>query len=220
MGLYDRLCHAEIPNIAVHYFMAALGELERGKMTRAQVISAFAIQPAEEADLDALVARIVPVPESISLGATVTLTNIGANFDTTVASKGLGFVRIEGAGISGLEWTCRWNKVGTGTLHFQLWDETTGTELALISDAGAAGDNRQQTETIVPGAPLAAGSHLLRVRARSTVATDDPVYYGSSLRIRRVDQLFAEVLHEILLLAEMKVAPYDSVAAVQARLGG
>jgi hypothetical protein len=220
MGFYDRLFRTEQPTISVHPFMAALGELERGKMTRAQVISAFSIQPAEEAAFDALVARVVPVPESISLGATVVLTNVGASYDAIPASKGLGFVRVEGAGISGVEWTARWNKIGSGTLSFQLWDETTSTELAVINDAAAAGDNRQQTETIIPGSPLAAGSHLLRVRAKSTVATDDPVYYGSSLRIRRVEQLYAESVHEVLILGESKIAPYDTAAALQARLGG
>jgi hypothetical protein len=218
MGLIERLMGDEPPKLSVHPFHGALGEWERGNKTRAEVISAFSIQASEEAELDALFARLVPVPESISMGGTVVLTNVGANFDTTSASKGLGFVRVEGAGITGAEWTCRWNKIGTGTLDFQLWDETTSTQLAIITDTAAAGDNRQQTETIVPGSPLSVGSHLLRVRVRSSVATDDPVYYGSSLRIRRASQLPSTVIHEILCLAEMK-ALYSTAAAVRTRLG-
>lgn len=188
-------------------------------MTRAQVISGFGLTAPEEAELDAIFGKMIPPPDSISIGSIVTLTNIGASYDAIAASKGLGFVRVEGAGISGVEFVVRYNKVGTGTLSFQLWDDTTAAEVGVINDAAAAGDNKQGTLNIVPPGPLAPGLHTLRVRAKSTVAADDPVYYGASLRIRRVDVMWSEVLHEVLLLAESVVPPYDTAAEVRTRLG-
>lgn len=219
MGLLERLTHEETPHVSVHGFMAALGELERGQMTRAQVLAAFNVQPAEEADLDALAALTLPAIENLSLGGYVVCTNIGATFDSSGPAKGLGFARIDGRGVTGLEWAVRWNKVGTGTLSWQLWDDTEASQVALVSDAAAAGDNRQQVETVTPPAPMPAGLHTLRVRGRSTVAADDPVYYGSALRIRRAAALSAEVLHEVLLLAELHVAPVATAAALRTRLG-
>lgn len=219
MGLLERLTHEQVPHIPAHAFMAALAELERGKMSRAQVLAAFGIAAEEEADLDALAALTAPEQEPISLGGYTICTNIGATFDATGPAKGLGFVRLEGRGITGLEWTIRWNKVGTGTLSWQLWDDTTGAEVALHEDTAAAGDNRQQVVAVVPPAPLAAGLHTLRVRGRSTVATDDPVYYGSALRVRRAEALSAPVLHEVLLLADARIAPVADAIALRARLG-
>ena len=219
MSLIERLIGTEEPKLPVHQLMSALGEWERGKMTRAQVISGFGLTTPEEAELDAIFGKMVPPPDSISIGGIVTLTNVGASYDAIAASKGLGFVRVEGAGISGVEFVVRYNKVGTGTLSWQLWDDTTTAEVGVINDAAAAGDNKQGTVNIVPPGPLAPGLHTLRVRAKSTVAADDPVYYGASLRIRRVDVMWSEVLHEVLLLAEYGVPPYDNPAAIRTRLG-
>lgn len=69
MALYDRLVGYDpgfAPltglKIAVHQFVAGLAEGARGAVTRAQIITAFGIQPAEEADLDALIAKAVALP--------------------------------------------------------------------------------------------------------------------------------------------------------------
>jgi hypothetical protein len=233
MGLVERLMGTELPKIPWHQFSACMGEWERGKMTRAQVLTGLAqisrnqdetnsphpLTAPEEAELDALFAKIIPATETHPLGAFVTLTNIGATYDSTVAAKGLGMTYIEGAGLTGLQWHCRWNKIGTGTLSFQLWNETAGAELALIEDAAVAGDNRSDTKTVVPGVPLAPGLHLVRVRAKSTVATDDPLYYGGTLRVRRVDTLTSDILEKIGVLSEKAIPPLATPAAVRARLG-
>ena len=70
MALYDRLVgyvpgFAELPpgeqKIGVHQFMAGLAELGRGQATRAQVIAAFAITPAEEPELDFIIGKATPL---------------------------------------------------------------------------------------------------------------------------------------------------------------
>ena len=58
----------------------------------------------------------------------------------------------------------------------------------------------------------------MRIRAKSTVAADDPVYFGASILIRRIEKLTASELHEVLLLAE-EGAKYATEAALKARLG-
>ncbi len=70
MALYDRLVgyspgFAELPpgqnKIGVHTFVAGLAEVGRGQATRAQMIVAFAIVPAEEAELDFIIGKATPL---------------------------------------------------------------------------------------------------------------------------------------------------------------
>jgi hypothetical protein len=73
------------------------------------------------------------------------------------------------------------NKAGTGTQSWQLWNETDGTQVAVIDDAAAVGDNKILTTTA--GVNLS-GLKKIRVRAKSTTAADDPVYYGACAVLR------------------------------------
>jgi hypothetical protein len=119
----------------------------------------------------------------ISLGSYLVLTNIGASFDTVNAlQRGLGIVEMDMTGYDSVRFTVRVNKVGTGTQEWQLWNETDASQVALISDSAAAGDNKLLTTTVT-GVALT-GIKTLRVRARSTVAADDPVFYGASILLR------------------------------------
>ncbi len=52
MALLNRLRGTEEPKLPVHQFQAALSEWQEGGMTRAQVLTAFSITSAEEAQLD------------------------------------------------------------------------------------------------------------------------------------------------------------------------
>lgn len=112
----------------------------------------------------------------------ITLTNVGSTYDAIPASKGLGFQDIDFTGVTQVTFRVRWNKVGTGTLSWQLWNETDGAEIAVINDAAAAADNKNQSTTV---AVNLSGVKTVRVRAKSTVAGDDPVYYGSSVLLVR-----------------------------------
>lgn len=218
MGLYERLLGTEEPKLPVHAFISALGEIERGKMTGADAAAAFALDATAQAEASALIGRIVQPLEAISLGGFAALTNIGAAYDSSNASRGLGFARLQLAGITAFEWTVRVNKLGSGVQSWQLWNETDGAEVTVIDDAGAVGVKELSvTRTFAPA--LGAGIKTVRVRALSTVAADDPQYLGSSLLIRRIERLTSVELHEVLLLAEARVAPYATVAATKARLG-
>lgn len=118
----------------------------------------------------------------VSLGGYVVLTNVGAAYDTTAPARGLGFVEMVMDGVDTLVFTVQVNKVGTGTQSWQLWNDTNSAEVAVITDAAAAG-NKTLTTTVT-GLALT-GTKRLRVRAKSTVAADDPVYYGTSLLLRK-----------------------------------
>jgi len=220
MGLIARLIGTEAPKLGVHQFMAALDEHIIGKWTRQNVIDAFGITVPEQTDLDALIAKMVSIPETHSFpGMAGALTNVGTSYDTIPVAKGLGFLRIEGAGITGCEFTVRYNKVGVGTLSWQLWNETAGAEIAVIDDASAAGDNKENTATVTLATPLSPGLRIVRIRCKSTTATDDPVYYGASLRILRKDAIFADVLHRVLLVGETGLGPNITEVLVKTRLG-
>jgi hypothetical protein len=219
MGLYERLIGVlNEPKIPVHQFMAAIGEVERGKWTNADAIAAFTLTPSEQAEAATLIARIITPLESISLGGFVNILNVGAAYDSTIQSQGLGVARVQTAGITAFEWTVRVQKNGTGTQSWQLWDETNSAEITVIDDPGATG-SKELAISRVFAPPLGAGLRTVRVRTRSTVAADDPVYFGSALVIRRVERLTSVELHEVLCLAEVKLSPYDTPAAVKARLG-
>lgn len=221
MGFWERLTGIGIgaePKIPVHAFSAALGEFERGLMTRADIITGYGIQPSEEADLDALTATVIATPEAYPMGGFVTLTNVGTAYDSTAAAKGLGFTAVDATGITQLVCRVRYNKVGSGTLSWQLWNETDGQELGVIDDA-VVGDNKQNDITVIPAQPVTGGVKLLRVRVKSTTGADDPVYYGSCLFIRRVARLTADDLHGLFNMAESQIPPLNTVAALKARLG-
>ena len=222
MGLYERLTGIDLVDhstkIHIHQFMSALGELERGKMTAGELATGFSLSAGEQTEAATLAAKVLERPEAYSLGALVTLTNVGANYDTIAASKGLGFVAVDTLGITRLELRVRYNKIGAGTLTWQLWNETDAQEIGTIDDA-VAGDNKTGTIIVTPGQPLSGGVKLVRVRAKSTTATDDPVYYGSCLFLRRVSLVTADVLHHVLLLGEDGIAPLNSIANIKSRLG-
>lgn len=111
----------------------------------------------------------------------IILTNVGTSYDAIAGSRGLGIQDINFTGVTGLVFRVRYNKVGTGTLSWQLWNETDSTELARIDDS-AAGDNKSSAVTVT-GLALV-GEKTVRVRAKSTVSGDDPVFYGASVLLR------------------------------------
>lgn len=117
-------------------------------------------------------------PESVSFGAYALLTNVGANYDTIAISSGLGTGYVDFTDATSVSFVVRVNKVGTGTQSWQLWDATNGVEIGRIDDAGATGQ-KVLTGTFNTGLPT--GLIIVRVRVKSTVAGDDPVYFGSAM---------------------------------------
>jgi hypothetical protein len=219
MGLYERLTREATPYIAKHAISAVIGEWERGKITAQQAYDAVGgLDAGEQAEAATLLAKIVPPREAITFGCVptgLTLTNVGNAYDAIVNSQNMGFAHVQTAGITQVIFSVRVNKVGGGTQSWQLWNETDGQEAAVIADAGGTG-LKYLSVTQDFGAPLGAGMKILRVRAKSTTAADDPVYYGATASIRRLSILTALELHEILLYAE---AVGLSAAALKTRLG-
>lgn len=217
MGLYERILGTEEPKLPCHQLAGALGELERGFTTIGDVATAFGLSAGEQTELSALLARVVPPLESISLGGFATLTNVGAAFDATNGSRGLGFCFVETFGITGFEFAVGMDRNGAGgTISWQLWDDTNAAQIALIDDTAGAGAKYLTTSQAV--GPLASGTRRLRVRCKSTTAADDPIYLGASLTIRRKARQTALELHEVLMLAESGLA-YQTPAAIKTRLG-
>jgi hypothetical protein len=221
MPLYERLTSLGMTTaeekISVHQFMAAIAELKRGKATAAQIHTAFDLGATEQAELATLLSKIVQKFEFVTMGAYNVLTNISASYDGTNAQRGLGFVDLDMTGVTSIDLTVMVNKVGTGTQSWQVWNETDASEIGVITDAAATG-NKTLTASFT-GLGLA-GIKRLRMRAKSTVSTDDPVYYGGSLRINRLNTLSGLELHDVLLLAEGRTLPHvDTVAELKARLG-
>ena len=117
----------------------------------------------------------------------ITLTNVGSVYDTATcpASETLGFGQRDFRGFNRLTFAVRHNKVGTGTITYQLWafdingtgQEINGEEICTVADAGAAGKRYLQTTITVNRADV----KFLRVRVKSSVAGDDPVFHGASV---------------------------------------
>src|SRR5262245_14457563 len=81
MSLYDRLLGTTppglAPKISSHELMAGLAELEREKITAAQLATIFNLDAGEQTELATLFNRIIYPRDAISLGGFTTLTNIG-----------------------------------------------------------------------------------------------------------------------------------------------
>lgn len=107
----------------------------------------------------------------------IVLTNVGAAYDTIQAARGLGIQRIDFRGATQITFDVYHQKVGTGTISYQLWNDTDGSEICVVSDALAAAV-RYLTGTFAVNIN---GVKLCRVRAKSTVAADDPILFGCSV---------------------------------------
>src|SRR5688572_18870131 len=68
----------------------------------------------------------------------VTLTNVGATYDTTQAARGLGIGLIDFRGATHVRFVVYHQKVGTGNITYQLWNMDDGAIIAL-SGGGAEG---------------------------------------------------------------------------------
>jgi hypothetical protein len=218
VALYERLLGIEESKIPVHPFMAAIGEIERGKMTEAELATAFTLSVNEQLEVSTLLAKIIGTYDSVSLGAYNVLSNVGAAYDAINPSKGLGAIILQIGGIEWFRFGVRVIKVGTGTQSWQLWNETDGAEVCVIDDAGAAGEKSLSVD-ITPAQPYAPAMKVLRVRAKSAVATDDPVFLGASICFRRRSRMTSVELHEVLILGEQGCSPYDTASKIRTRLG-
>ena len=109
----------------------------------------------------------------------VTLTNVGTSYDAIDASMGLGLGYFNLTGVTSIDFLVKVKKVGMGTQSWQLWNETDGAELGVINDAAAAGATKNLTATFAVAGLT--GRKLLRIRAKSTVATDDPLFMGGAV---------------------------------------
>lgn len=99
MGLYDRwVADSETgQKIRVHSFSAALRELARGAVTKAQVVAAFSLTAEDEAELDLIIGAyqsLGTVEERVSFLMKfhdVTLLCEAGLYDETKARDELGF---------------------------------------------------------------------------------------------------------------------------------
>ena len=107
----------------------------------------------------------------------ITLTNVGTAYDTIQAARGLGIALIDFRGATQVRFVVYHQKIGTGTISYQLWNETDGAEICVLTDSGAQGVRLlDQTFAI-----NIAAVKLCRIRAKSTVSTDDPVFFGGAV---------------------------------------
>jgi hypothetical protein len=102
----------------------------------------------------------------------VTLTNVGTTYDAIPVSQGLGMVLADWTGFVQFKVAVKVQKIGTGTQSWQVWNETDGVQIGVIDDAGAAG---VKTLTATFSINMT-GEKLIRLRAKSTVGTDDPIF--------------------------------------------
>ena len=114
-----------------------------------------------------------------TFGAYLVLTNVGTSYDTIAPAKGLGIALVDFSQTNTIYFQVFVNKIGTGTQSWQLYNVTDAAEIGVINDAGTTGD-KVLSATITTGIP--SGEKLVRIRAKSTTAGDDPVYYSGTIR--------------------------------------
>jgi len=114
----------------------------------------------------------------------ITLTNVTTQYDGIAAAKALGLWEVKTDGVTSLKLAVYHNKIGTGTISYQLLEVTdpalpgVGVEIGVLSDAGLAGERiLRGTFALTPRT----GWRFYRLRVKSTVAGDDPVFYSASL---------------------------------------
>ncbi len=227
MGLIARLIGTEEPRISVHSFKSGLQELALEKWTRAQFDSAFSIQAgAETTKMDAIIAQHVPSAEHYFFSGNPEAITLPTTADANSAVKALGFLRMECAGISKIEWLVRYNKLGTGTLTAEMRNETDSTTPDSFTDTGGAADNRENggaagtaARIITPGSPMAKGTKIFRLRIFNSTASQTLILYGWSVRLFRFSILLSETMHEVLMAAQTGSGPNVTEAQVEARLG-
>lgn len=110
----------------------------------------------------------------------VTLTNVGTSYDAVAASRGLGGQLVDLTGVTSIRLLVSVSRVGSGTQSWQLWNETDGTELGVITDAVAGEKKLDATFILSP----VVGVKLLRIRAKSTTASDDPIFFFATLLVK------------------------------------
>ena len=103
----------------------------------------------------------------------VTLTNVGTIYDAIAASQGLGLGYYDYTGKTQAMFLVKVQKIGTGTQSWQLWNETDAVEVGVINDAAAAGSPKNLAATFSINGT---GIKVLRIRAKSTVTGDDPIF--------------------------------------------
>lgn len=111
----------------------------------------------------------------------IVLTNVGTSYDAITASKGLGIQDIDFTGVASVMFRVFVNKVGNGVQDWQLWNVTDASQICVVSDNGSAGDKYLS----VTQAVSLSGIKTVRVRAKSSTAGDDPVFYSASLLVIR-----------------------------------
>lgn len=117
---------------------------------------------------------------SATFGGRAVVTNVGTAYDATSVSRGLGMAIVDFTGATSVDFRVFVQKIGTGTQDWQLYNETDGLEIGVLSDAGGAAE-RVLTGLFTTGLP--SGVKQIRVRARSTNAADDPVYLGGAMLV-------------------------------------
>lgn len=115
----------------------------------------------------------------------VTLTNVGTSYDAIPASQGLGIGLFDFTGVTQVNFVVRVNKIGTGVQSWQLWATdldgvSNGLEVGVLPDSGAAGIKTLSATF----ASTLTGQKLIRVRCKSTVAGDDPIFFGTTVLVR------------------------------------
>lgn len=109
----------------------------------------------------------------------ITLANVGSAYDSIAAARGLGIQRVDFRGATQITFDVYHQKIGTGTISYELFNETDQSSICTITDAAAAAV-RFLTGTFDVSIT---GVKLVRVRAKSSIATDDPIFFGSSVSL-------------------------------------
>jgi hypothetical protein len=115
-----------------------------------------------------------------------TLSNVGSTYDANATSQRLPHTVVFTDRIVEVALDIRVIKVGSGVQSWQLWDDDIGAEVAVIDDNTAAGATPRVGRVVVPYVPVPGAIRRWRLRAKSTIAADDPIFLSAVVGINEL----------------------------------
>lgn len=109
----------------------------------------------------------------------ITLTNVGSTYDFVPAARGLGIGLFDFRGVAAIRFVVYVQRLGTGIQSWQLWNETNQIEICRIDDNDIVSPAVRYLDQTFP--VNIDGIKLVRVRAKSSISGDDPIFFGSTI---------------------------------------
>ena len=147
-------------------------------------------QRVQGVTLDAAIGRVINGDEATNvktfpiLTKDVAKTNIPATYTNVLIGLNGERVDVDFTGFTQFKLVCRFNLLGTGTHNWRVVDDALITNVLYESAANTVAGEKENNSGWVNLPTWATGEKAMRLQAKSTLNTDDPVYRGCTLYLK------------------------------------